>query len=125
MFLYKSNAVVLITVCPRSIDPFYIVNYYIKWSKTSWTDSTTNMEAMKEKEKYDNIKLICNTALFSFGYLVQILNLSELYVICDYSQANSALKHVISLQEVFLKEYIPVLEDIGRLKGYFCVKKYH
>ena len=28
------------TICPRSIDPFYIVTYYIKWVTTFWTDST-------------------------------------------------------------------------------------
>ena len=28
------------TVCPRSLDPFYIVRYYIKCVKTSWTYST-------------------------------------------------------------------------------------
>ena len=27
------------TVCPRSIDPFYIVSYFIKWVTTSWTCS--------------------------------------------------------------------------------------
>ena len=27
------------TVCPRSLDPIYIATYYIKWVKTSWTDS--------------------------------------------------------------------------------------
>ena len=26
-----------VTVCPRSLDPLYIVTYYIKWVKTSWT----------------------------------------------------------------------------------------
>ena len=25
------------TVCPRSLDLFYIVTYFIKWGKTSWT----------------------------------------------------------------------------------------
>ena len=28
------------TVCPRSLNPFYNVHYYIKWVKTSWTYST-------------------------------------------------------------------------------------
>ena len=28
------------TVCPRSSDPFYVVNYYIKWVTTIWTDGT-------------------------------------------------------------------------------------
>ena len=27
------------TVCPRSSDPFYTVNFYIKWVTTSWTYS--------------------------------------------------------------------------------------
>ena len=26
------------TVCPKSSNPFHIVNYYIKWVTTSWTD---------------------------------------------------------------------------------------
>ena len=25
---------------PRSLDPYYIVNYYIEWVTTSWTNST-------------------------------------------------------------------------------------
>ena len=29
----------IITICPRSSDPFYIVSYYIKWVTTSWTHS--------------------------------------------------------------------------------------
>ena len=28
------------TVCPRRLDPFFIVKYYIKWAKASWTDGT-------------------------------------------------------------------------------------
>ena len=27
------------TVCPRILDPFYIVTYFIKWTKTFWTYS--------------------------------------------------------------------------------------
>ena len=34
-------AFILSTVCPRSLDPIYIVTYYIIWVKTSWTDSIT------------------------------------------------------------------------------------
>ena len=30
------------TVCPRSLDPFYILSYYIKWVTTSWTHSMIN-----------------------------------------------------------------------------------
>ena len=33
---------VLVTVDPRSLDPFYKESYYIKWVKTSWTDSMYN-----------------------------------------------------------------------------------
>ena len=29
----------VVTVCPRSLDQFYIVSYYMKWVNTSWTDS--------------------------------------------------------------------------------------
>ena len=28
------------TICPRCLDPYCIVNYYINWAKTSWTYST-------------------------------------------------------------------------------------
>ena len=27
------------TVCLRSLEPFYIVTYYMNWAKTSWTYS--------------------------------------------------------------------------------------
>ena len=35
----KSHAwdLLFYTVCPRSLDPFHKVSYYIKWVKTSWT----------------------------------------------------------------------------------------
>ena len=29
----------LCTVCPRSLGPYYVVAYYIRWAKTSWTYS--------------------------------------------------------------------------------------
>ena len=29
------------TVCPRSLDPVYLVTYFIHWVKTSWTAITT------------------------------------------------------------------------------------
>ena len=37
-YTYVSNAH---NICPRSLDPFYLVSYYIDWAKTSWTDSTS------------------------------------------------------------------------------------
>ena len=33
------NVLLYDTVCPTSIDPFYIVTYYTKWATTSWTSS--------------------------------------------------------------------------------------
>ena len=30
------------TVCPRSLDPFHVVSYYIELVKTSWTDIKKN-----------------------------------------------------------------------------------
>ena len=30
------------TVSPRSLDQIYVVTSYIKWSKTSWTDSLSH-----------------------------------------------------------------------------------
>ena len=32
------------TICPGSSDPFYIVNYCIKWVTTSWTHSSIMMK---------------------------------------------------------------------------------
>ena len=32
----------------KSIDPFYIVTYYIKWVTTSWTDGTFIYNAKPE-----------------------------------------------------------------------------
>ena len=34
-----SYKLLLHTVCPRSLDPFHILSYYIKWAKTSCTYS--------------------------------------------------------------------------------------
>ena len=36
-FFYLRKGVT--NVCPRSLDTFYIVSFYIKWVKTSWTYS--------------------------------------------------------------------------------------
>ena len=35
----EMSSIHVLTVCPRSSDPFYIVSYYIKWVTTSWTYS--------------------------------------------------------------------------------------
>ena len=29
----------VITVCPKSLELFYVISYYTKWVKTSWTES--------------------------------------------------------------------------------------
>ena len=36
------------TICPRSIDPFYVISYYIEWVTKSWTHS-------RSYDKYINI----------------------------------------------------------------------
>ena len=36
----ESKDTLLSTVCPKSLDPFYIETYCKKWVKTSWTDNT-------------------------------------------------------------------------------------
>ena len=32
-----SNIFQYFTVCPKNLDPFYIITYYINWIKTFWT----------------------------------------------------------------------------------------
>ena len=35
-----ANVIYIGTVCPRSLDPFYIVGYYTKLDQASWTYSS-------------------------------------------------------------------------------------
>ena len=35
------------TVCPRSLDPFCMANYYKKWFMTSWTYSIFDCNSVK------------------------------------------------------------------------------
>ena len=44
------------TVCPTSFDPNHTITYYIKWIKTSWTDS----KAYKQNQRLylETIKLM-------------------------------------------------------------------
>ena len=37
------------TECRRSLDPCFIVTYYIKWAKTFWTYSTKRVRFTKKK----------------------------------------------------------------------------
>ena len=39
-------------VCPKSLAPFFMVTYYIKWVKTSWTFSTSFEKKFVEDELY-------------------------------------------------------------------------
>ena len=39
-------------MCTRSSEPFYIVNYYIKWVTTSWTYCTSENMQVKITDKY-------------------------------------------------------------------------
>ena len=54
------------TVCPESLDPFYIVHYYINWVKTSWTyiNKQTDRKTLKYGYTY---KKFCLT-LWSWSY---------------------------------------------------------
>ena len=49
----------MFTVCPRSLDPFYEVTYYIKWFETAWTYGVKHIPA----GNLPNSKLI-NNSLF-------------------------------------------------------------
>ena len=49
-----------VTVCPRSLDPFYIISNNMKWGKTSWTygrntnphlDTKSNIKLKKSLQK--------------------------------------------------------------------------
>ena len=56
IMLKKDYHEAYITVCPRSLDPFYVVGYYIKWGKSSWTDSVILHNT--EIEQYDFFFLV-------------------------------------------------------------------
>ena len=47
------------TVCPRSLDPYYTVTYYLKWDKTSWKYSgKTSTNVMKTDWRFYFIPLL-------------------------------------------------------------------
>ena len=59
----------ILTMCPRSSDPFYIVTYYIKLVTTSWTDSTKGLvdpkfahHSGKIKTKWFSVYSSCDTS---------------------------------------------------------------
>ena len=37
--LYSNQNNTIDTLCPRSLDPIYIVTKYLEWAMTSWTDN--------------------------------------------------------------------------------------
>ena len=47
----KTKKTAVTAVCPKSLDPIYIVNHYMKRGKTSWTDGTYNLRFWSEKGK--------------------------------------------------------------------------
>ena len=61
-----------ITAWPRSLDPFYILSYYMKWVKISWTESI----------KFSSIIDFFTTVLL---YSCQILFLQKDFVSFSYS----------------------------------------
>ena len=56
------------TVCPRSLDLFYIVSYNIKWVKTSWTYSTCNSGTFSNPLKPIHTFLNKNIFLLSLNF---------------------------------------------------------
>ena len=51
-------------IYPRSLDPFHIVSYNIKWAKTSWTHSMILNNAVL-KAVLQNVHEICKFVIFS------------------------------------------------------------
>ena len=47
----EKGTVMVLTVCPRSSDPFYLVAYYMKWITTSCTYSILVLKSMHVEEK--------------------------------------------------------------------------
>ena len=57
--------IILHTVCPRSIYPYYIVTYYMKWVTFSWTHSIDLfLDALFCKRKQDIYKFVGPLSLF-------------------------------------------------------------
>ena len=44
----------VVTVCPRSSDPFYIVSYYMKGVTTSWTYSKDIFRTPETMKMYES-----------------------------------------------------------------------
>ena len=38
--LYSNQNNTIDTLCPRSLDPIYVVTKYLEWAMISWTDNT-------------------------------------------------------------------------------------
>ena len=70
------------TVCPGSIDPFYIVSYYIKWVTTSWTYCIFFCTSFfpHPKRRLFILKNYCCSCLAHFLYLQSIRLFSFLYL---------------------------------------------
>ena len=46
---------IVVTICSRDSDPFYIVTYYMKWVTTSWRLST-NKSSKSQKSKSSEVR---------------------------------------------------------------------
>ena len=72
-------------VRPRSLDPFYIVTYCIKWVKTSWTDSILDI-----KKAPNNHAIIIISNMLScyniFYFINQFNSTVQTYILCFHFQ---------------------------------------
>ena len=90
------------SVCPRSLDPIYIVTNDIKWAKTSWTSSTLGNDAVYlfnlaedpnetrdlagDPQFADILQIMMERLQVDILYIVYIISL-ELFLLC-YKQIN-------------------------------------
>ena len=59
------------TVCPRSLVPFWIVRYYIKLVKTSWTYNSVNFP-IQFSLKYLNVRILQYSFSYEYGHVNNI-----------------------------------------------------
>ena len=94
----------VLTVCPRSSDSFYIVNYYIKWFTTSWTYSTTFPNFKFSRLENQNWKDSCLVMLFEGHILITIIIYFLLKNVEKSNVLGSASFHVHSSRNAVVRD---------------------
>ena len=61
------------TACPRSLDPFYTVTYYLDWVKTSWTYSIIRPWNRNQVILIINLNIMKNSIRTFFHSLLQMI----------------------------------------------------